>query len=219
MGVSYLRDAFGPGFENLDLPFLKGLPGGKIQTMCRMMERNVNSPGTSSMGRFFDAVAAITGVRNRVFFEGQAAMELEMLAGEAGHAHYDYEWQADDPCRIMPGPIIRGVVTDMAKGVGTAVISAKFHQTLICLFADLCTILRKKTGLNRVALSGGVFQNSILLCGLVQALEKKNFQVLTHAKVPANDGGISLGQAIIADAAADGRWTDSARNIKTDIRL
>ncbi len=204
MGVSYLQDAFGADFENMDLPFLKDLPGMKVQIMRQMMAGGINAPSTSSMGRLFDAVAAITGVRNRVFFEGQAAMELEMLAGEMGHGHYEYEWQANGLYRIMPGPIIRGVAMDVVKKVPIPVISAKFHQTLIRLFTDLCLILRKECGLNKVALSGGVFQNSILLTGLVRALGKKNFQVLTHEQVPANDGGISLGQAIVADAVANG---------------
>jgi hydrogenase maturation protein HypF len=100
--------------------------------------------------------------------------------------------------------VIRGIVRDMEKGIKPAEISSKFHWTVIRMFTELCGVIAKETGLNQVVLSGGVFQNSILLTGLIQTLTKKNFQVFTHKLVPPNDGGISLGQAMVAAASVAG---------------
>ncbi len=132
-------------------------------------------------------------------------MELEMTAGEETDEIYDYEWNSGDICRILPGPIITGVVQDIEHGVHISKISRKFHQTLVVLFSDLCEAIRKDTKLNRIVLSGGVFQNSLLLTGLTEILEKNDFKVFTHRLVPTNDGGISLGQAMIANAVVNGR--------------
>jgi len=138
------------------------------------------------------------GIRSHVSFEGQAAAELEMLADENTDSVYDYE-QISGDIRIIPfQPIIRGVTEDMQKRISLPEISAKFHKTLICLFSELCEIAGKENGVKQAALSGGVFQNPILSGGLTQALEHKGFQVFTHTRVPPNDGGISLGQALIA---------------------
>lgn len=198
MAVSYLHDAFGQEFKNLRLPGLNKFDEKKIKIIAEMIEKKVNSPDTSSLGRLFDAIASICGIRNVVNFEGQAAIELEMAAGEKTDEIYDYEWTSGDIYRILPGPVIRGVVKDIENGVHICKISSKFHQTLVSLFSDLCETIRKETKLKRIVLSGGVFQNSLLLTGLSKALEKKDFKVFTHRLVPANDGGISLGQAVIA---------------------
>jgi hydrogenase maturation protein HypF len=200
MAVSYLCDAFGGEFRNLDLPFLKQIDEQKVKVTAEMISKGLNSPPTSSLGRLFDGVAALTGIRQRVNFEGQAAMELEMLAADGVDSIYDYQWETGDGYRILPAPIIRGVIRDIKSGVSTAEISAKFHGTLIRLFAHLCEVIRKEHGLDRVVLSGGVFQNSLLLSGLIQALENKHFKVFSHQLVPANDGGIALGQAVAAAA-------------------
>jgi len=203
MAISYLYDAFGEEFWDIHLPGLKEIEESRIQFMVEMIQKGVHSPMTSSLGRLFDGVAAITGIRNRVFYEGQAAMELEMTAGEIGNAVYDYEWVTEaDIRKILPAPIVRGVAQDVKNGVSASEISSKFHATLIRLFSVLCGDLRLETGLKKVVLSGGVFQNSLLLSGLIQALEEKDFQVYTHTKVPTNDGGISLGQAVVAAAIA-----------------
>ena len=123
-----------------------------------------------------------------------------MLAADTGESAYEYEWLSDEPYKILPATIIRGVVKDLQDGKSVADISAKFHWTLIRLFVDLCTIIRKNRDLNRVVLSGGVFQNSILLTGMIMALEERNFSVFSHQQVPTNDGGIALGQAVAAAA-------------------
>ena len=200
MAVSYLHDAFGQELWSLELPFLEEIEGQKLKVISEMITKGVNSPQTSSLGRLFDGVAAIAGVRNRVNYEGQAAMELEMLATEKIDSIYEYEWVSDEAYQILPAPIIRGVVRDLQKGLSPSEISAKFHWTLVRLFASLCDRIRREHHLNRVVLSGGVFQNSLLLTGLIQALEKNNFQVYSHKLVPSNDGGIALGQAMVAAA-------------------
>jgi hydrogenase maturation protein HypF len=142
-----------------------------------------------------------------VAFEGQAAMELEMIAAPEAAGHYDVDWQtSDDGLQIPTTPIIQGVVADLAHGQNASRISRRFHTTLIRLFTDLCVYLRHQTALERVVLSGGVFQNAILLQELSRALEKRNFAVYTHRLVPPNDGGIALGQAVAAGAI----MTDSA---------
>ncbi len=202
MAVSYLYDAFGPDLYDLELPLLNAVDSQKIKIMVDMIDKKVNSPLTSSLGRLFDGIAAICGIRYKVAFEGQAAVELEMLASDNVTDVYDYEWKTAGGHQILTRPIICGVAEDVAQGIAPAVISCKFHQTLIRMFSDLCEVIRKENGLNRVVLSGGVFQNSLLLTGLINALAKIKFKVFSHNKVPANDGGISLGQALVAAAVA-----------------
>ena len=203
MAVSYLFDALGESFTNLSLPLLDAIDPNAVRTMTQMISKKINSPLTSSLGRLFDGVAAIMGIRNRVSFEGQAAMELEMLAGQSRidmqeDKAYEFEWSAGETKRISVRPIITGILRDMNAGIPLPLISRRFHATLIRLFSSLCRELRTETGLNRVVLSGGVFQNAMLLEGLVHALENEKFEVFTHSLAPANDGGISLGQALVA---------------------
>ncbi|MGD9086266.1 MAG: carbamoyltransferase HypF, partial [Desulfobacterales bacterium] len=200
MALSYLRATFGENLPELDLPLLKQIEPQKINIIVQMMEKGVNCPQTSSLGRLFDAVAAIIGIRQRVNFEGQAAMELEMLAQDSSEAIYDIQWTSQAPIKILPQPIIRGVVQDIQNGMSPADISIKFHQTLIVLFGEICGTVRRDHDLNRVVLSGGCFQNSLLLKGLIGQLEAHHFEVYAHQQVPANDGGIALGQAMVAAA-------------------
>ncbi|MGD8991059.1 MAG: carbamoyltransferase HypF, partial [Desulfobacterales bacterium] len=171
--------------------------------IVEMMEKGVNCPQTSSLGRLFDAVAAIAGVRQEVNFEGQAAMELEMLADGRNDSIYEIQWTAPAPIKILPQTIIRGVVQDIQNGMPTADISDRFHRTLIVLFGEICATIRRHYDLNRVVLSGGCFQNSLLLKGLIGQLEAQQFEVFAHQQVPANDGGIALGQALVAASIAD----------------
>jgi hydrogenase maturation protein HypF len=198
MAVSYLRNAFGDGLWELDLPVLRQAGANKVRLMVEMANKRINSPLTSSLGRLFDGVAAICGLRSRVSFEGQAAMELEMAAVGESHAAYDYTWEEGTPFRILPASIVRGVVADVGQGLSTSAISVKFHNTLIRMFSDLCDRIRAQHGLGRVVLSGGVFQNARLLTGLIPSLETKGFEVFSHRQVPTNDGGIALGQVVVA---------------------
>jgi hydrogenase maturation protein HypF len=201
MAVSYLYNAYGEGFWDLPLPLFKKVEKSKIQFVVEMISKSVNCPETSSMGRLFDGVSSILGIRHEVSYEAQAAISLEMCAGDTEEAPYpyDYEW-VEGAYRISTIPIIRAIVEDLENNSNISTISRRFHQTLISLFQDLCITLREATGCNRVALSGGVFQNVILLSGLNMSLNKKGFDVFTHSKIPPNDGGISLGQAAVAAA-------------------
>ena len=155
---------------------------------------------TSSLGRLFDGVAAICGLRQEVAFEGQAAMELEMVAQEKTAAPYDYAWTAGEPLQIEIQPIVKGVVSDLINGCRPDWISTRFHHTLIRLFVDVCEQIKQMHGLKRVVLSGGVFQNALFLSSLMPALLKNDFEVFSHRLVPTNDGGIALGQAVAAAA-------------------
>ncbi|MBI5590205.1 MAG: carbamoyltransferase HypF [Deltaproteobacteria bacterium] len=202
MAASHLHAVFGENMMDLDLPLMREMDVKKLAFVQDMMVKGVNCPRTSSMGRLFDAIAAMIGIRYTVAYEGQAALELEMLADDKEAGTYPFEWASDwasgDGYRILPDPIIRGVVQDFEKRVSPAVISARFHRTVIGMAAALCRAIRRDSGLSRVVLSGGVFQNALLLKGLIQELSADRFEVFSHALVPANDGGISLGQAVCA---------------------
>ncbi len=200
MALSYLWDAFGEDYRKLDLPLLKTGDASKIETVAAMIRRRFNAPPTSSLGRLFDAVAALAGIRYHVTFEGQAAMELEMAASGAPERPYAVGWEEGAVKRIPPAPIVRAVVADLLAGVPAAVVSDRFHASLVDLFSRLCAALRLETGIGRVALSGGVFQNLLLFTSLKENLEKQGFTVFSHARVPTNDGGIALGQAVVAAA-------------------
>jgi hydrogenase maturation protein HypF len=200
MALSHLRATFGDNLPGLELPLLQQIEPPKINIIVEMMEKGVNCPQTSSLGRLFDAVAAIVGIRQQVNFEGQAAMELEMLADGHSDAIYDIRWTSQAPIKILSQTIIAGVVQDIQNGISPGEISTKFHQTLVVLFSKICATIRRRHDLNRVVLSGGCFQNSVLLKGLIGQLESQNFEVFAHRHVPANDGGIALGQAIVAGA-------------------
>ncbi len=193
MAVSYLYDAYGEAIWELDLPLIEKIDEKKIRLAIEIILKRVNSPFTSSLGRLFDGIAAIIGLRNYVRYEGQAAVELEMIAINGMNSLdekivYTYDLASDDICQISVASIIRRVVDDVRSGVDPVLISAKFHLTMIRLFTDFCKKLRKRFGLNRVALSGGAFQNSILLEGFIRSLDKNGFKVYSHSKVPANDG-------------------------------
>jgi hydrogenase maturation protein HypF len=203
MAISYLQDAFGPDFNDLDLPILGHLEKETLGVISDMITKKINSPLTSSLGRFFDGVAALCGIRRRVNFEGQAAMELEMLSADSTESCYAFDWEKDSGIRIPTASIVRGLVADIQNRVPLPEIGAKFHRTLIGLFSDVCDDIRRDSGLNRVVLSGGCFQNATLLGGLIGSLQQRDFEVITHEQVPANDGGISLGQAVVAAAMAN----------------
>jgi hydrogenase maturation protein HypF len=205
MAVSYLADAFGDDLGGLDLPFMREAGAEKVGLIQEMIAKRINSPLTSSLGRLFDGAAALAGLRSRVNYEGQAAMEFEMAARGGADSCYDYGLDGTGPWRIPPAPIVRALAADVRKGAPAALISVKFHTTLVRLFGDLCERVRAVYGLNRVVLSGGVFQNARLLTGLSRALNDGGFEVFCHRLVPTNDGGIALGQAVIAAKSIEHR--------------
>jgi len=198
MGLAWLHRTYGDDMWALPLPFLRGLAPDRARTVVRMAAGGINAPLTSSLGRLFDAVAAIIGLRANAAFEGQAAMELEMIADGHPQSSYPFAWSDGPVHQVDAAPIIRAIVADICQGTPAFIISRRFHDTLIALWTELCVLLRDKTGLDRVALGGGCFQNVLLLEGLSAALRQERFAVYSPERVPANDGGIALGQAVIA---------------------
>lgn len=199
MAVSYLVQAYGEGLWNLRLPFLVRQDRKKVETVVKMIGQGINSPLTSSCGRLFDGVAALIGLRERVAFEGQAAMELEMVQDKGKGSPYGWEIEKNHGTfLIQTGPIIRGVVEDIQKEIPEGTISRRFHLTLIEILTQGCMAIRDDSALEKVVLSGGVFQNRTLLVGLEEKLQQEGFQVYTNIQVPTNDGGIALGQALAA---------------------
>jgi len=200
MAVSHLWASFGPALLELPIPLFRQIPRTKVLTVLQMMERQVNSPLTSSCGRLFDAVAALINLRLEVNYEAQAAIELEMCRDEAA-AGEPYPFglsQAGNLLQIDSRPLFRAIVEDLLRGAAAGEISRRFHDGLVRALAAIARILRKRTSLNTVCLSGGTFQNACLASGLEHQLESEGFEVYTHSQVPAGDGGISLGQAVVA---------------------
>jgi hydrogenase maturation protein HypF len=198
MAMVYLSKAFGDETNNLAINLVRRVDPQKWEILKRMIEKKINTPLTSSMGRLFDAISSLLSVRDEVHYEGQAAIELEMIADpEVGGQYPFHIYQEEKPMVIDPIEIVRGVVHDLIENVSSSIISGKFHRTIASLIINTCEVIRSKERLNRVALSGGVFQNILLLSLVTKGLKESGFEVHTHHSVPTNDGGISLGQAVI----------------------
>ncbi len=200
MVISYLHDIYGNDLYDLPIPCLAEISDRDRQIYLKMLERGINSPLTSSCGRLFDAVSAMLGVRSRISYEGQAAIELEALAeeGDTDTVYpYDIASTADGlvlDMRLM----LQGVVVDLEGTEPRSVIARCFHNTIARATTDLCEKIRAASGNNRVVLSGGSFQNKLLTEGIFSGLVDKGFEVFTHRLVPPNDGGLALGQAVVA---------------------
>ncbi len=201
IGASLLRESFGDSWRNvagrLDL-----IPEKRYEEwMNRILSDRIMSPSTSSLGRIFDGVASIIGLRRKVTFEGQAAMELEALALKKTDASYPFDIQENNGILILDlGPCLREIVRATERGESREDIASAFHQTVIRALTGMAVEIRRRRGLNRTVLSGGCFQNRILFEGCSAGLEKAGFEVFTHEQVPDNDGCISLGQAVSAAA-------------------
>ncbi len=198
MAAVYLQKTFGDEFVDLDLDFNNDLDKSGWKTMRSMIATKTNCPETSSMGRLFDAVSAILCLRSAVNYEGQAAIALENIA--ASDVSGSYHFDVDGKGTIKTEPVIRKLVEELLSGGSPAAISSRFHLGVAELITTVAADARDKRNLNRVALSGGVFQNMFLLEAASSRLAEQGFEVLTHSRVPTNDGGISLGQAAVANA-------------------
>jgi hydrogenase maturation protein HypF len=204
IGVSLLYSAYGQSWPDIAAQ-LGILPAGMdSKVLSKIIEKKINSPLTSGLGRLFDGVAAIIGVRKTVSFEGQAAMELEGQSDRETAEPFPFVISEDkENCFIFDiSSTIRAIVNDLLAGKNKKEISSSFHRTLAVAFAAMCERIREKTGIDKVCLSGGCFQNKILLEDSISLLEKTGFVVYHHKQVPTNDGGIALGQAVIAGAMA-----------------
>src|SRR5271165_317760 len=199
MAVAYLVRHFGCDFVR-KLPLVADVPEKKLNVLFRMMEQGINSPLTSSCGRLFDAVAALTGIRSQVNYEAQAAIELEMaIANSSDESAYPFELVPEgEGWTIDTRGLFEALLRDLGRDVSLADISRRFHNGLVEVLAELASRLREKSGLQRVCLSGGTFQNAYLFERVCERMGKENFRVFSHGEVPAGDGGLSLGQALVA---------------------
>jgi hydrogenase maturation protein HypF len=201
MAVSYLYEIFGAAWPDaarrLGLTF-SPLNEGILQ---RQLAGAINSPLTSSAGRLFDAVAAALDICRTRTYEGQPAMTLEMAASETETGFYPAPLQTAPGALILDTPaIFRQVVEERGRGVAPATIAARFHNSVVRLLAAACERLREETGLELVALAGGVFQNALIFTRLKRLLAERGFEVLSHHLTPPNDASISLGQVAVAAA-------------------
>ncbi|HTQ57425.1 MAG TPA: carbamoyltransferase HypF [Bryobacteraceae bacterium] len=197
--LAYLADTFGTTAEFPGLAPWREVAESHLRAVRGMIAHRVNTVDTSSCGRLFDAVASLVGLRQQINFEGQAAIELEMIAAAGVTDAYPF---ACDGETLDFRPAIARIVAEVRGGTPSAVIAARFHNTAADAVVDACRRLRAAEKLNRVCLSGGTFQNMKLLARTLAGLRRLDFEVYLHAQVPPNDGGIALGQAVIASRQA-----------------
>ncbi len=195
--IAYLHRLLGNVPE---LPFMRDISDEERGLIIRQLEQAINTPLTSSCGRLFDAVSALLNIRKAITFEGQAAIELEMLSRQNGDAQsYAYGLTEHDGLQeVRLAPLFNDILREIASGTPVEEIGLRFHETIARLTRDVVTRVAKETGISRVALSGGCFQNRLLLRRTAPLLRSAGLEVLIHRQVPCNDGGISLGQAAIA---------------------
>jgi hydrogenase maturation protein HypF len=201
MALAFLHTAIGEAAFALEQPVTRYLPAEEKAIFTVMLERGLNSPLTSSCGRLFDAVAALLNVRHIVSYDGQAAIELEALAEmveDEGSYRYRVVFNDEKPLQLDFSAMFTEIVADIDAGTQTAVMARRFHITVASASVDICMRISNATGLERVVLSGGVFQNRLLSEMVYTGLIKQGLQVFTHRLSPPNDGCIALGQAAIA---------------------
>jgi hydrogenase maturation protein HypF len=203
MALSYIWSTLGQDFPLDGLP-IGNLGSSELSLLKQQLKRGLNCPPTSSAGRLFDAVSAIAGVCGEISYEAQAAIELEMVAEGARRSRstklYPFEIVEQNGSRVVKlVKLIAAIVDDVRSSVPTSRVSLKFQKTVAQVVCEMCVSISKDTGIKVVALSGGVFQNRMLSRMVVESLEADGFTVLTHRDVPCNDGGISLGQAVVAN--------------------
>ena len=202
MGYVYLREAYGERAERLAEALEPDLSADERRVIAQQIDRGVNCPGTSSMGRLFDAASALLGICTENTHHAQAPMELEAKAWEARDESGVYtcaiEETGEGACAVRASDIIRVMVDDFGNGVSQAVCAARFHNSIAHAAVQVCKKIREKTGLETVALSGGVFANAYLLERMMPLLEEEGFEVLLNSLTPAGDGGVCLGQAAVA---------------------
>lgn len=199
VALSYLWSVFGGDLEMVWRDLKLKWSREKVLIITQMLERNVNSPLTSSCGRLFDAVAALVGLprSGSINYEGQAAIELEQAIREERGGYRGEVYKADGAWILDAFPIIIQITEDIRGNVPTGTIAARFHNGVVSLLTEAVDMMSRETGVRRIALSGGVFQNVYLTGRLENALKNRGLEVFSHMEVPANDGCISLGQAYI----------------------
>ncbi len=208
VAASLLRESFGDTWRDVARRLPLKEKESHFDVLENMMVQGFNSPLTSSLGRVFDGVAAILGTRQAVSFEGQAAMELETLAAGRTKKSYPFELMREGDRIVLDlRPLVRAIAEERIKGKAPTAIVAAFHRTIIGALVAMTVAVREQTGLGKAVLSGGCFQNRVLLEGTVRDLEKNGFEVYAHQMLPSNDGCIALGQAVVAAARIEARGT------------
>ncbi len=201
MAFSYIYSNYGSKISNLDIGFIKQRKRKEINLLEQMLIKNINSPSTSSCGRLFDAVSALIGLKEEVSFEGQAAIQLESICQSALDDNYSFRIEKElNKWIINTEEMFRQIVFDLKNNVPKSTIATKFHNTVAEFTTSMCKIIREKTLINEVVLSGGVFQNSYLLEQTIKKLKNNMFNIFIHKAMPPNDACISLGQAMVANA-------------------
>lgn len=203
MAIGHLYSLLGEEGLTAALPFLGEMDELEVHIIKQQIDQEINAPLTSSCGRLFDAVSALLGFHGRATYEAQAVIRLEMIAADQDDdATYPFSIVERDGIRtVQLSETWRRILDDLESKVSPPAIALRFHNTMAQITAEMCTQIASKTGLDRVALSGGCFQNRLLFTKTVATLRDAGFEVLTHRRVPCNDGGVSLGQAAIANYA------------------
>lgn len=169
----------------------------------KMIDKKINSPLTSSAGRLFDAVGSIVLSKDKVSKEAELPMELERIADRSCGDIYGFDVRGKDGMSVIDvSKTIRSIIKDVSKKIPTPIISAKFHNTVACIILEMASRLRSKFGIDKVVLSGGVFQNRFLTARALDMLKQGGFKVYMHSMIPTNDSGIPIGQIAIANARA-----------------
>lgn len=192
-----------------DLPCVAAAGPADLALLSRILDTGTGCVPTSSMGRLYDAVASLAGVRHRVGYEAQAAIELEGAA-RVGTDDGRYRFALDGGIADA-APVLAAVVDDLRLGTAVSRIAARFHGAVVALVADVATAVRADTGVETVALSGGVFCNELLTTGCADALAARGFRVLRHRRVPPNDAGLALGQLVVAARLAGHQDKEATR--------
>ncbi len=188
------------GLLDADIEFCRNLDTAAWRLLSQMIEKEINCPLASSAGRLFSAVSALVGLCPVEAYESQSAIMLEAAATNTDGV-YDYEIARDNDMLIMqPGPMFGEIVNDLQTGTPIGQISARFHNTFVQMLAETAQQVADETGIGQIALSGGTFQNELVLVGLYHQLTEAGFEVLIHQETPPNDGGLGLGQAVVAAA-------------------
>ncbi len=204
VAAAWLQETYGPSFHHeLAIPFVEEMDAEAWHTLAEMIERGVNAPVASSAGRLFDAAAALIGLYHRVEYEAQAPMKLEAIAGR-GLRPYAYDVREEPDGLILdPTLTFRDMVEDLETGVEQPHIAGRFHATFVAMLADAAHVVADAREIDLIALSGGTFQNRIVLEDLMEELERRNLRPIMHTATPPGDGCVALGQAAVAQA----RWT------------
>ncbi|MFQ6008929.1 MAG: carbamoyltransferase HypF, partial [Candidatus Zixiibacteriota bacterium] len=202
MALSYLYHTFGDRFWNWDLPCISSISPEQRELLLRAIERRINCPLTSSCGRLFDGVASLLGLCHEVTYEAQAAIRVEALATTAvdrADISRQQKTMKTELGALPLRPIVEKTVNSFMKGEPLEKTAYEFHDDLATLWVSAAVAAREKTAVSWVALSGGVYQNNVFLELMVNRLRREGFLVLTHREIPTNDGGLAVGQAVIAD--------------------